>query len=986
MDTGSNVRTYHLVDCIATGVNSSVFRAVDRRTGGTVAIKRMIQASAEAALLPHLRHPALPAVADSFVEDASNWLVMAYVPGDDLATQLERRTQPFPIHTVLGWADRLLDALAYLHTHMPPVVHCDIKPRNLKVDVQGQIFLLDFGIARRAGADSAGYTLAYCAPEQLTASPIDPRTDLYALAATLYDLLTHVKPPTALVRLAAVREGNADPLLPAAAWNPAIPSALDAVLRRGLALDPAMRFTAANAMRAALQACIIQSPDDNQRTGGQTLIGQDRLIGEMRRHLLRPDVRLVTLTGPGGVGKSSIAQAIAAQMHTHFPAGVAWIDLADVTTSHELTTVLHRALHASSPDTTGVALPANRRMLLILDTFEHQAATAKELSTWLDDHPGTTLLVTSRTALHVGGEQLLAVSPLPTPDSQDELDLETARQSPAVQLFTLSAQAMDAGFQLTAANVAAVVKLCADLDGIPLAIALAAQRVGTMPLEQVGEQMYAELRAATPDSLPAWHRHTSLAASIAWSFNLLPAAAQQLFTEMAVFCGGVTADAVDAVCTHADVRVAQSAESSNAARLQCLVDHNLLQVRRHETPPRYTLFNTVRQFAWQRLSMLGSMDTIRQRHAEHFAALAAVPDTHVAPDEARLTRLTAEHDNLLAALQWTIERRAATMALRLAAALWRFWEIRSEYRLGLDWLERSLALADPTERALRAQVLAGAGALARNLSHYADAHRYFAEAYARYHETEDLTGMAKMLNSLGTVAYYQDDAAIAVGYFEESLALHRVLGDPRGMAGALNNLALLAEGMGDYTHAAQLHEEAFALFVLLGDALSCAYSLGNLGVLAEHSGDLIKAATLYQQSLDTHVAVGEKWGMAAMLTNLGSTLDRLRQHDRAAALLIEGLHLFEEVGDRAGMAQALAALARNAANRAEFNAAVHFLAAAETLELDVGYTLPAVERGERQTLLMTLHTVVPPHILASIWGAVSTTPPAQLLHHLPLTQ
>ncbi|HAJ37789.1 MAG TPA: hypothetical protein DCL15_19135, partial [Chloroflexi bacterium] len=332
-NTHTNGEDYTLLAVIATGAHSIVHRAVDRRTGATVAIKQITSPQArrysrqEAALLARVHHPALPMLHAVWEDHDGVWLVMEYIPGDDLAVQIERRAQPFPTPIVLTWAEQLLDALDKLHAHTPPIVHGDIKPRNLKVDAHGQVRLLDFGAAQPAAHGIAGYTLAYAAPEQITAAAIDPRADLYALTATLYDLLTGVKPPDARLRLSALAEGRSDPLLPASAWNPGLSRAVDAFLQQGMALDPTYRFASADAMRVALQGCRVDLSSSAPPVNSIEIIGRDALIGEARRQLLQPDVRLLTLVGPGGVGKTVVAHTVANAMSPGHFRQVAFIDL-----------------------------------------------------------------------------------------------------------------------------------------------------------------------------------------------------------------------------------------------------------------------------------------------------------------------------------------------------------------------------------------------------------------------------------------------------------------------------------------------------------------------------------------------------------------------------------------------------------------------------------------------------------------------------------
>lgn len=985
-DTPTHIRDYELLDVIAAGAHSIVHRAVDRRTGATVAIKQVTDPVArrhsrrEAALLMRMRHPALPTLFSVHEDDDATWLVMECIPGDDLAVQIERRAQPFPLHTVLAWADQLLDALIYLHAQAPPVTHNDIKPRNLKLDAQGQVRLLDFGVAHHVESDASGYTLAYAAPEQVTATAIDPRTDLYTLTATLYDLCTGVKPPDARLRLTALAAGRSDPLLPASAWNPALPHALDACLLRGMALDPAQRFADATEMRAALRACQTGLAAQIEPVNAARIIGREALIGEVRRKLLQPDVQIITLVGPGGVGKTTVARAVASEVHSRHFRDVRFVDLEDEgselqtpPTNGEWRTIQDRFNLFDLP------LP-EESTLLVLNGAELLDRDDSRLETILTRSPELKVLATSRRPLQLRNEHLIVVPPLPTPDPQAAFDVETALQSPAVQMLLARAQALGVDLPSTDENIQRIVELCAALEGLPLALEEAARALRTMDAAAVAGHLLAQLRNArtTPASIVG--RRHSLAASIAWSVMHLTPLQQRLLARLTIFRSSFSPHAAHAICCSGAPDLESLSEDETESLVRQLAAESLLLLRANHPTQRCAMLATTRAFASGRLPP-AELDALRRRHADYFVNLVDRGNILFTPDSARLEQLSTEYDELIAALAWSIEAHEAVLALRLATALWRFWEIQGAYREGLDWLERALALSE-TEDELRARALSCAGALARNQSQYSAAERCFATALTIYQQLNDAQGVARMFNALGSVAYFRD-ARAAVDYFEKALEMHRMLGNQRDMAGTLNNLALLAEGQADYPRAAALHKQALELFQVLGDDVNTAYVLGNLGVVAEHSGELAMATEYYQQSLELHERTGEKWGMAAMLTNLGSTLGRLQRSQEALPLLIEGLSIFREVDDRAGMTQALSALAHNAQQRQAYQDAAHFLAAAERVEAAIGYVAPTSDQQERQELKATLHAALGATAFDALWTAIDALPQETLLAELP---
>ncbi|MBO9394647.1 tetratricopeptide repeat protein [Caldilinea sp.] len=955
---------YALVERLSAGQKSAVYCAQDRERHCLVAIKQfdcrdhaaLHQFRTEVKLLSQLQHPCLPALFDALIENNVGYLVTSFVPGEDLAYQLARRAHPFPIERVFEWAEQLLDLLAYLHSQTPPVIHCDIKPHNLKLKADGQLVLLDLGIARRAGEESIGHTPAYCAPEQLSGAALTPRCDLYALSATLYDLLTGIKPADAHTRLTAVRESGIDPLLPASLWNPALSSALDGVLAHGLRLDPALRFADASEMRAALREGM-QAPSV-QLHNTSAPIGREVLLGEVRRILMQPEVRLLTLVGAAGVGKSCVARAASAQMHPFFPGGIAIVELGEVSEEQAAVDAIQQATNS---------LNAQGPALLVLDNVDPVASVVAQLlaSGLLAAQSHITFLATSRAVLRLPVENVLTVPPLPIPGPDTIHDLSVVQSSPAVQLFVACLQVVQPDFHLNEENAEAIARLCVVLDGLPLALEWAARQMPYATPAQIIERFDETLHTILSADVTLAMRSASPAGALAWSYANLTAEEQCLFAQLAVFVDGCTAAAACAVLSLNDLADADPTKQMDIEKvLRSLVDQSLLQLHPRNEAMRYEMLSTVRTFALKHLRMSGRAEEIARRHAHYFVQWVEEGNTLAAPDEMRIARLRAEEGNLLAALAWLHAQKETMMALRLCVALWRFWEVRGAYRTGLAWLEQVLALpghcsspGNETEEEharLRARVLMGAAALARNLSQYAAAHRYFAAALEIYRTLQDETGAATALNGLGTVAFYQEETDVAIYYFSEALTLHRSLGNSRGIAAALNNLATLAEGRSDYLHAKHLHEEALALFRSMNDTVNEAYTLGNLGVVAEHTGDFQQAVMYYRASLDMHEMLGEMWGMAAMLTNLGSTLDRLHEHTEAHILLHEGLQLFDELGEQAGVIQALHALACNAFYRNLPDDALCFLAASEHLETKIQYRLPDVDRLERQQLYAKL--------------------------------
>jgi predicted ATPase/DNA-binding CsgD family transcriptional regulator len=567
----------------------------------------------------------------------------------------------------------------------------------------------------------------------------------------------------------------------------------------------------------------------------------------------------------------------------------------------------------------------NRETLLVLDNFEQVLPAGPAVIELMAVAPGLKILVTSREPLHLRAERTFAVTPLPLPALDPLLQPERLASVPSVALFVRRAQAVNADFALTTRNAPAVARICVRLDGLPLAIELAAARSNVLTPEDI----LARLQGAphtTPLQVLRWDaqdlppRHRTLHAAIDWSHDLLGSGEQALFRRLAVFVGGCTLEAAEAVCAY------------GLDLLSSLVDKSLVQVaQRGEDGRRFRLLETVRGYALERLAAGGELEELRERHAMYFLDLAERSDPALrGPDQISwLDRLEAEHDNLRAALTWwQLERASPELHLRLAGALYRFWWRRGHLSEGREWLARALARDAPVTEHARAKALNGAAVLARE----------------------------------------QGDYAVASTLFEDSLAIYRALGDGWGVANALSNLGGVAVFRGEHDLAEEILQESLALWREVGDRWGIAIALGIFGRLARRQGIIDRAEALHEQSISLFRDVGDTWGVARFLSSTAHLVCERGAYDRAAELWRKSLTLFRELGEKWGVAECLEGLARVAALSRAPSRSARLFGAAQALREIVGSPLPPADRRGYEHSLATVRGDLGERAFSTAWA------------------
>ena len=670
-----------------------------------------------------------------------------------------------------------------------------------------------------------------------------------------------------------------------------------------------------------------------------SFVGRRGDVAEVRQ--LMTEAPLVTLTGPGGVGKTRLGLQVAAELIDTFADGAWLVELETLTDEGLVPQQVAVALgiaEASDADANDALLGhlRSRESLLILDNCEHVIeASARLANTLLRQCPGLRILTTSREALGVAGERMYPVRSLSLPPDAKTLTAERLVEFEAIDLFSERARAADPHFQLTDDNAAPVAEICNRLDGIPLAIELAAARVRALSPRQIADRLDDRFRLLTGGSRTVMPRHQTLRAAIDWSFDLLPAAERAVLWRLSVFAGGFALEAAEAVCTGGEVESYEVID-----HLTRLVEKSL--VNRQED--RYRLLETVRGYAREHSLEAGESEAAYVRHRDWYLGVVrqAAPNFFRGPEsKVWLDRLEAEHDNLRGAIAWSLnEAGGAQPALELVAGLWRFWEIRGYLVEGRQWLERVLEITAKEVSPTRADVLTGAGILAAGQGDHAAAVYFHEESLRLQEQLGDRLSRQYAMHNLANAALHQGDHARARELYEKAILLRRKE-DP-SIAFALVNLADVCDRQGDYVAARERYEEA--LQVAGGDVWATAYVLGSFGQSAVRHGDHSTARERYDQALAIYRQTGDQRGEARLITLIADLASAEGDATGARAMLYEALQIRCRLGDTPGICTALermsAAMAVSDPGRA-----TRILAAAAAMRDRTGARLSLRDQG-----------------------------------------
>lgn len=988
---GTKLGSYEIVEPLGAGGMGEVYRARDTRLDRSVAIKtlpaavsadseRLHRFEQEARSASALNHPNIITIYELGHDGSTHYIAMELVEGRTLRQLLVAGS--LPMRKTIEMAVQVAEGLT--KAHESGITHRDLKPENLMVSHDGLVKILDFGLAKLASpreesdlcTTSAALTpsglvlgtVGYMSPEQAGGQRLDFRADQFSFGLVLYEMVTGKRAfqrSTAPETLVAILREQA---LPIGAQNPDAPAPLCWAIERCLEKDPDKRYASTRDLArelAAIRDRFSEKPARQveirptnlpaQRSG---FVGREKEVAAAKELLLRPDVRLVTITGPGGIGKTRLGVQVASDLIECFPGGAHFVPLSSLSdpgliASAIVQTLGIREAGGQSPlEILKENLQNSLRapMLLLLDNFEHLVQAAPTVAELLAMGPHLKIMVTSRAPLHLYGEHEFPVPPLAMPDLLSAPTLEVLSKYPAVALFVQRAVAVRPDFELSQENASAITEICARLDGLPLAIELAAARLKVLSPSSMRTRLTSRLQLLKGGARDMPQRQQTLRAAIDWSYDLLSPAEQKLLRRLSVFVGGCTLEGAEAVCdTKSDL------DLDLLDGMASMVDKSLMQqVEQAKGESRFAMLETIREYALEKLSASGEDASTRRAHAAYCLVLAEEETTERSGGEAAewLERFSFEHDNFRAGLDWLIETGDAGWGLRLGAALFRFWEAREYLGEGRGQLGKLLKLAGaaaPTKA--RGRVLFAAGVLAGEQGDYASADALIRESLDIARQLRDQQGAAVSLNALAVIARDRGDVPVARALFEASLDLWRELGDRKAVARSLSNLANVVKLQKDFARARLLYTECLSIFRELGDRTGIAWSMNHEGDVAREQGDSAAARTLYEQALAIFRELGDRWGIAGTLADLGSLAREQGNYPTARSLYRDSIRLFQELDHKRGIARLLECFACSAAGQLEAERSLRLAGTAAALRQNIGAPLTPVEQGKLEASL-----------------------------------
>jgi non-specific serine/threonine protein kinase len=899
-----------------------VFLADDTSLGRKVALKflakdfrsdpdHLARFKREARAASALNHPNICTIYEINDSFETPFISMEFVEGETLAQMIRRRRRS--VRQTLNISIQVADALA--NAHAAGVVHRDIKPANILVGPDGRVKILDFGLAKRfvpsAGDDSADLfvtragtvvgTAAYMSPEQARGLDVVAATDIWSLGVCMYEMLTGRQPfsgATSTDMLVSIL--TQDPVPPSQIF-PEIPVELERTVLKSLQRSTDIRYATVNELLEDLRELqkkaersaepaepgVANANERTQlfehatteislnkpthrptgrsdlRTGNfprflHPIIGRSAEIENVAQLLRNESVRLVTLTGIGGTGKTRLAEAVAHAMIEEFPDGVYFIEIAEIDRPELVTAAIAKPFGFADKAGRPVAELLHehlfeKRVLLVIDNFEQAVDAADQIARLIAATETPKIVVTSRTVLRLSSEVEFVVPPLAPPANATEATLAELSQNPAVKLFAERASTVNPSFRLTDENIHEIAAITAKVDGLPLAIELAAARVRVLSCLSILERLEDRLRILTdgPRDLP--ERHRTMRAMVEWSTDLLSDEEKRVFRRLAVFSGGFTLEAAE-VAVPVGEKLDENADGKTTDILDLvtsLADKSLLFQRdRKDGDRRFRMFEVVRDYAFELLAASGEEEPMRRRHAEHFLAFAetAEPFIQAAQSADWLVRLERDHDNLRAAMNWAFQNDPH-LAVRGAVALRNYCILHGHLTEGYRWLKSASEIGQEPPSELRFKLMNGLGLAARFCGDVETARRAYEAGLRAGMEASDKKAIALSNRGLGLVTMQTGDYRASRRYLESGLEISRGLGDDFGTALSLAFLGDVCRNECRFSDAVGLFKDAIELFRKLENRSALGDALNNLGAAAFCEGDLQTARQSFEESL-----------------------------------------------------------------------------------------------------------------------------------------
>lgn len=925
----------------------------------------------EARAASALNHPNICTIYEINEDGEYPFIAMEYIEGETLADVIGRRRRN--ARQALDIAVQITGALA--EAHAKGIIHRDIKPANIIISPRGHAKILDFGLAKIVVPDvevnskqfltQAGIilgTASYMSPEQSRGLVVDARTDIWSFGVCLYEMLTGKQlfsGETVSDTIAAIL--TRDPM-PPSNYFADVPVELERIVLKTLRKDKNERYQSADELRVDLRSLRkrLEIEAEYQKSSGtgsisddQTavfdtaitefavpkvtgedlkkrnlrsnnlsafhtpIIGREDQIASISQLLRDKETRLVTMTGIGGTGKTTIARAVAEKMLPDFNDGVFFIELAAVAQLEVVASTIAKPLGIKDEGGKPVlevlkGSLRDKQMLLVIDNFEQVVEAAPQIAELLGAAERLKILVTSRSVLRLKAEVEFSVPPLDTPGETSMTSFEELKGNEAVLLFTERARAAKPSFSLTPENAPAVAEICARLEGLPLAIELAAARIRILSPSAILTKLENRLNLLTSGSRDLPERQQTMRGAVAWSYDLLIESEKSLFRRLSVFVGGFRLEAAEDFTGGEIERLDGTSGVENRTPLlsggsqtmevldgiTSLIDKSLLlQKECPDGEPRFRMLEVVRDFALESLESASEADVICRRHAEYFVSYGehAEPFLQAAQSAEWLDRLEDEHDNLRATMRWSLENDAP-LAVRLAVALRNFWLVHCHLTEGYGWLKAALEKGGDPPPALRFKLLNGLGLAARFRGEYETARKAYEDGLAAGKEAGDKQGIALSSRGLGLVAMQQEDFVAAKRYFDDGLAISRELDQKFGIAISLSFLGDLARTEDRNAEARPLFEEAVELFRTLDNKSALSDALNNLGAAAFGQGDYVAAKSRFAEGLEIANDLGNKITISCSLDGFAALAVEARDFERAAQLAGAAEHLREMIG------------------------------------------------------------------------------------------